>query len=227
MHLLKGKTPENENEDQRFLRLARDALVATAQGINQNNREVVDPTILDLLTRLQYASSPHGNPISKLEGLEANDAGQLNIQGFYQLFPNLSNNVFATGGDATTTDDAKRTSIASSSQEQGRGVTSKYNPAGNELGWNFLIGEPLQLKSDAERQRESKNYSHNSNRPTGRASSITSLLNDTPLPMHPISLATSANQALLQRNDHQQRNHQNHQESQNDNINARFQRSST
>lgn len=152
----KEKTPENENEDQRFLRLARDALVATAQGINRNSREVVDPTIQDLLTRLQYASSPHGNPISKLEGLEANDAGQLNILGFYQLFPNLSNNIFAAGGeDATTTTttaaaaaDAKvnnRTSVTSGGgggvvdQTGTRGV-SKYNPAGNELGWNFLMG---------------------------------------------------------------------------------------
>lgn len=77
-------------EDARFLRLAHDALVATSKGSNL----IVDPTIQDLLRRLQYALSPHGNPIKRLELIQANENGQLMIQNFYNGFPNMSNDIF-------------------------------------------------------------------------------------------------------------------------------------
>lgn len=80
------------DEDERFLRLAREALVATATS--GDGTQLVDPTIQDLLQRLQYALLPHGNPIRQSSKIEANSNGQLNIQGFYQLFPNLSNDIF-------------------------------------------------------------------------------------------------------------------------------------
>ncbi|CAK9439677.1 uncharacterized protein LODBEIA_P37770 [Lodderomyces beijingensis] len=141
------KTPENENEDQRFLRLARDALVATARGIDEKGRGMVDPTISDLLSRLEYASSPHGNPISDSKNIEANGNGQLNIQAFYQSFPNLSNNIFTSSPNPAESSSGKE--IGSS---RGAGLlNSRHHPAGNEQGWNFLIGEPLQLKADSER----------------------------------------------------------------------------
>lgn len=172
--LRRERTPENENEDQRFLRLARDALVATAQGINEQNRGIVDPTILDLLTRLQYASSPHGNPISNLKHLEANENGQLNVQGFYQNFPNLSNNIFTGsphGGDGgvglgvgagvgagvettpggTKADEYKASEQKDETIKSAPLLNSRHHPAGNEQGWNFLIGEALHLKADSER----------------------------------------------------------------------------
>lgn len=88
-----GQIEGNESdEDERFLRLAREALVATATGTGS-----IDPTIQDLFRRLQYASSPHGNPIKRSERIKANDKGQLMIQGFYQQFPDLSNDVFMDG----------------------------------------------------------------------------------------------------------------------------------
>lgn len=80
-------------EDEQFLKLAKEALVATVSNISSSNH-LVDPTINDLLTRLQYASSPHGNPIKKSNELTINDSGQLNIQQFYQNFPNLSNDIY-------------------------------------------------------------------------------------------------------------------------------------
>lgn len=83
-----------EGDDEMFLRMAREALIATAQGANPENRSRVDPTIQDLLKRLQYASSPHGNPIRSSETIRANENGQLMIQDFYQDFPNLNNDLF-------------------------------------------------------------------------------------------------------------------------------------
>ncbi|RLV90455.1 Transcriptional regulator MET32 [Spathaspora sp. JA1] len=117
-----------ENEDQRFLRLARDALVATAQGVSGHDNQLVDPTISDLLTRLQYASSPHGNPISQSEKIKADNEGKLMIQGFYSQFPNLSNDIF-TG----STNRPKQT--------ENYGGLQTHNPSGDEEGWNFLIGD--------------------------------------------------------------------------------------
>lgn len=78
------------DEDARFLRLAHEALVATSKESNL----MVDPTIKDLLARLQYALSPHGNPIKRSESIRANENGQLMIQNFYKEFPNLSNDIF-------------------------------------------------------------------------------------------------------------------------------------
>lgn len=96
------------DEDAQFLRLAHDALVATSKGGNL----IVDPTIQDLLRRLQYALSPHGNPIKRLESIQANENGQLMIQSFYNGFPNMSNDIFTGSNNPSNAD----------------------NP-----GWNFLI----------------------------------------------------------------------------------------
>ncbi|EGW32757.1 uncharacterized protein SPAPADRAFT_149927 [Spathaspora passalidarum NRRL Y-27907] len=123
------QSSEPENEDQRFLRLARDALVATAQGVSGQNNQLVDPTISDLLTRLQYASSPHGNPISQSEKIRADNEGKLMIQGFYSQFPNLSNDIF-TGSPNRPKED-----------NYGHQPQSVHNPSGDEEGWNFLIGD--------------------------------------------------------------------------------------
>lgn len=103
------KSEVESDEDARFLRLAREALVATSKETNL----IVDPTIQDLLQRLQYALSPHGNPIKRLESIRANENGQLMIQNFYEGFPNLSNDIF-TG--------------------------SSNHPANPQNpGWNFLV----------------------------------------------------------------------------------------
>lgn len=108
---LEAQDPNNgphSDEDARFLRLAHDALVATSKESNL----MVDPTIQDLLQRLQYALSPHGNPIKRLDSIRANENGQLMIQNFYNGFPNLSNDIF----------------------------TGSNNPANtNNPGWNFLL----------------------------------------------------------------------------------------
>ncbi|KAI5952849.1 MET32 [Candida jiufengensis] len=164
--LKKETTPENENEDERFLRLARDALVATARGINQQNRGLVDPTISDLLTRLQYASSPHGNPISKSENLQTNLAGQLNIQEFYESFPNLSNDIFLNENNNSNNNNQKAKPIPQNNNSSGNIgglLNSRHHPSGNESGWNFLIGEPLQLKADSERNPLNNGNQNNNN----------------------------------------------------------------
>lgn len=77
-------------EDERFFKLAKEALVHTA-NVTQKN---VDPTLNDLFKRLQYVSSPHGNPIKSGENIKVNDNGQLMIHEFYDNFPNFNNNVF-------------------------------------------------------------------------------------------------------------------------------------
>ncbi|ODV82415.1 uncharacterized protein CANTADRAFT_30497, partial [Suhomyces tanzawaensis NRRL Y-17324] len=120
------------DEDERFLRLAREALVATANGVNPSGSTLVDPTIQDLLRRLQYAASPHGNPIKRSDTIRANENGQLMIQGFYQQFPNLSNDIFTGNPKA-----------AASSETDPR---SSNHPSSYNDGWNFLIGEPVTLK---------------------------------------------------------------------------------
>lgn len=101
--------PETE-EDARFLRLAHEALVATSTESNL----IVDPTIQDLLARLQYVLSPHGNPIKRSESIQLNENGQLMIQNFYKGFPNLSNNIFM--GETDTNPSNKKSE-----------------------GWNFLL----------------------------------------------------------------------------------------
>lgn len=109
-HLIQATRSEGQesDEDAHFLRLAHDALVATSKELNL----IVDPTIQDLLQRLQYALSPHGNPIKRLESIRANENGQLMIQNFYNGFPNMSNDIF----------------------------TGSNNPSNNDNpGWNFLI----------------------------------------------------------------------------------------
>lgn len=124
----------DSDEDARFLRLAREALVATASGVNPGST-LVDPTIQDLLQRLQYASSPHGNPIKRGNKITANQKGQLNISGFYRQFPNLSNDIFMgnEGG------------IEGNAAEEN--VHKSHHPSSNSEGWNFLIGEPITYKT--------------------------------------------------------------------------------
>ncbi|OBA20732.1 hypothetical protein METBIDRAFT_43307 [Metschnikowia bicuspidata var. bicuspidata NRRL YB-4993] len=85
------------DEDSRFLRLAHEALVATSA----ESSLIVDPTIQDLLARLQYVLSPHGNPIKHSESIQLNESGQLMIQSFYEQFPDLSNNFFMDGPDTS------------------------------------------------------------------------------------------------------------------------------
>ncbi|KAK6465431.1 hypothetical protein DFJ63DRAFT_339277 [Scheffersomyces coipomensis] len=134
---------QTDDEDARFLRLAREALVATAAGANPNGSALVDPTIQDLLTRLQYAASPHGNPIGRGSDITTNQKGQLNIQGFYEQFPNLSNDIFQGDHDHPE-------SSSSHSQSQSKPnltIPNRSNhPSSNNDGWNFLIGEPLTYK---------------------------------------------------------------------------------
>jgi uncharacterized Zn-finger protein len=124
--------PKSDDEDERFLRLAREALVATATANLQSselNPLVVDPTISDLLHRLQYALSPHGNPMKRGLNIQANENGQLMIQNFYRQFPNMSNDIF---------------------------VSSNNHPANSRSeGWNFLVGEPLELRAP-----QKPNHSH-------------------------------------------------------------------
>lgn len=115
------------DEDARFLRLAHEALVATTAKLDM----LVDPTIEDLLTRLQYASLPHGNPIKRSQNITANENGQLMIQNFYEGFPNMSNDIF----------------------------TGNHNHPlnANNTGWNFLLDEdkrkeqPPELRSQREK----------------------------------------------------------------------------
>lgn len=118
-----GTTGNQTAEDATFLRLARDALVATASAASPEGSTLLDPTIQDLLTRLQYATSPHGNPIRKSSSITTNGSGQLNIQEFYKDFPNLSNNIFA------------------GSPKLFEQQTTDNHPSSNSDGWNFLIGQ--------------------------------------------------------------------------------------
>lgn len=144
------------DEDARFLRLAREALVATASGAKNTDAGgalLVDPTIQDLLTRLQYAASPHGNPIKRSNKITANENGQLNIQGFYQLFPNLSNDIFVELPGLGGLPNAPRQTLPSQTNHPS-------NP--NSAGWNFLIGEPLTFKNDP------KNAEQDPERPESR-----------------------------------------------------------
>lgn len=138
------------DEDERFLQLAREALVATATGANLSNSQFVDPTISDLLTRLQYALLPHGNPIKKSTDIETNVSGRLNILGFYKNFPNLSNDIF--------------TDHANLSPRPAPTPQSSNHPSLYNEGWNFLIGESVPLKTpkerEAERQMELANRLH-------------------------------------------------------------------
>lgn len=130
------------DEDARFLRLAREALVATANGAKNTDADgalLVDPTIQDLLTRLQYAASPHGNPIKRSNKITANENGQLNIQGFYQLFPNLSNDIFVELPGLSGLPLVPKQTLRSQ---------SNHPSNQNNAGWNFLVGEPLTFKND-------------------------------------------------------------------------------
>lgn len=137
------QTPKPDDEDERFLRLAREALVATATANQQSselNPLVVDPTISDLLHRLQYALSPHGNPIKRGLNIHANENGQLMIQSFYNQFPNMSNDIF---------------------------VSSNNHPTNSRSeGWNFLVGEPLELRApQTTPQTHQPNHSHSLSEP--------------------------------------------------------------
>lgn len=142
---LKEGTPPVENEDQKFFRLAKEALVATARGATANSNKdglgsntvaagVIDSTLQDLLTRLQYASAPHGNPLAQLSNVRRNSIGLIDILDEYDNFPDFNNNIFRNG-----TDDA-----------------SRHHPSGNEPGWNFLIGESVTYRSSNEEHNQEK-----------------------------------------------------------------------
>lgn len=118
-------------EDKRFLRLAHEALVATSKEQNL----IVDPTIQDLLKRLEYALLPHGNPISKANEIQANENGQLMIQNFYQSFPNMSNDIF-TG-----------------SPEHDNHPSNTKNQ-----NWNFLIDKEKELAPSSDDERDERKY---------------------------------------------------------------------
>lgn len=79
------------DEDRRFFELAQEALEATGRA--------VDPTIQDLLRRLQYALLPHGNPIRDGQTLRTLPQGRVDIHGFYERFPNMSNDIFVPTPD--------------------------------------------------------------------------------------------------------------------------------
>ncbi|KAK6457178.1 uncharacterized protein RJT20DRAFT_134467 [Scheffersomyces xylosifermentans] len=147
----------DSDEDARFLRLAREALVATATGVNPSG--TVDPTISDLLQRLQYAASPHGNPIKRGSKIKANSKGQLNISGFYQQFPNLSNDIFMENGEGSSTED------------------KSHHPSTNSEGWNFLIGEPITFKTAGTSYNKEEDVDAE-DKPTLRSQSTTSLSDD-------------------------------------------------
>lgn len=143
---------DSSDEDERFLRLAREALVATAKGVKNQSGEIgvndllmIDPTIQDLLRRLQYAASPHGNPIKKSNTIKANENGQLMIQSFYQQFPNLSNDIFTNNQH-----------LSLNSNERVKTPPSEVHPSNREnSGWNFLIGEPITFKNDPINKKDS------------------------------------------------------------------------
>lgn len=121
------------DEDARFLRLAHEALVATSTESNL----IVDPTIQDLLARLQYVLSPHGNPIRRSESIHSNENGQLMIQNFYKSFPDLSNDIFNTD--------------------------SNHDPSNTkDEGWNFLLdksgSEDAQSEKETTSSRSGRKY---------------------------------------------------------------------
>lgn len=114
------------DEDERFLSMAREALVATAsKARSEKGSLIIDPTIQDLLRRLQYASSPHGNPIKEGRKIQTNENGQLMIQDFYNNFPNFSKDIFASPPDF---------------KEESPTATKN---SGTNSNWNFLVGEPF------------------------------------------------------------------------------------
>lgn len=131
---LKDQTPPIENEDQKFFRLAKEALVATAKGAAANKNKdggtnngeasgIIDSTLQDLLTRLQYASAPHGNPLAQLSNLRRNSIGMVDILDGYDNFPDFNNNIFRNTPNEVIVD------------------STRHHPSGNEPGWNFLLGE--------------------------------------------------------------------------------------
>ena len=160
--MLRSHSHNESDEDERFLRLAREALVATATAAkNHSDGLLVDPTIQNLLARLQYVSSPHGNPIRRSDKIRANENGQLMIQDFYQDFPNLSNDIFSEnrfGGNNSQDHDQQRPENQSIRSED----------------WNFLIGEPqhLELKESRSTHDQGHAMSHPMNENT------TSMLSD-------------------------------------------------
>lgn len=91
--------PQTE-EDRRFFELAQEALEATGR--------TVDPTIQDLLQRLQYALLPHGNPIRDGQTLRTLPQGRVDVHEFYERFPNMSNDIFVPTPGAWTQDRGRR-----------------------------------------------------------------------------------------------------------------------
>lgn len=139
VNLQRTHSNNESDEDERFLRLAREALVATATAAkNTSNSFEVDPTILDLLTRLQYVLSPHGNPIRRSEKIRTNENGQLMIQDFYHDFPNLSNDIFTENKFGENPDHHHH--------HNGNTEDSDANE-----DWNFLIGQSSHLELKEQR----------------------------------------------------------------------------
>lgn len=151
----KFSNASESDEDERFLRLAKEALVATA-GAKGNGSEdlMVDPTIQDLLRRLQYAASPHGNPIKRSKKIRANENGQLQIQGFYKNFPNLSNNIFMESEGIGILNSAGENGIGGRSAAELHDKLINHPSNSRSDGWNFLVGEPLVYKTEEERKLE-------------------------------------------------------------------------
>lgn len=188
-----------ENEDQKFFRLAKEALVATAKGVktshsnnkfgntfkigmdhsenNQSdgNETVVDSTIEDLLRRLQYASAPHGNPIGQISARQTNSKGLLDVQNEYSNFPDLHNNNFFRNSVTTTTTDSKV-------KNNSKFSSNHHHPSGNEPGWSFLIDEPStkatsSVVSNTTPSTITTNIIPESESKLKRESSITSIIN--------------------------------------------------
>ncbi|WEJ93426.1 transcriptional regulator of sulfur amino acid metabolism [Yamadazyma tenuis] len=141
--LHQAPAPQQTEEDHRFFKLAKEAIVATAKATAQSagpNKQILDPTLNDLFMRLQYVSSPHGNPIKNGENIQVNEKGQLMIQDFYQNFPNLNNDIFQTPGTGTSNGHASGASDTTSYWN-----SSRQHQGGNRnplIGANPLIGVP-------------------------------------------------------------------------------------
>lgn len=78
----------DDGEGARFLRMAHEALVSTAAGMSTNQAGLIDPTIQDLLKRLQYASVTHARRQLHFDA-EKKEPYQL-VPGFYDTFPNFT-----------------------------------------------------------------------------------------------------------------------------------------
>ena len=86
--LAQQEGPSDDGEGARFLRMAHEALVSTATGISSDNAGLIDPTIQDLLKRLQYASVTHAR--RQLHFVAEKQERNKLVPGFYDTFPNFN-----------------------------------------------------------------------------------------------------------------------------------------